>query len=168
MQNIVLIGFMGSGKSAIGKRLAKELGLDFIDSDKIIAKNANKSINQIFSEFGEAHFRALEAEFIKEYKEYENLVIATGGGMSIHNDISELGVRFYLNARFDVIFMRISGKTHRPLFTTKEQTYQIFKERKPIYEKHCDFKINTNAPIKKIVHKICQIIDKSLIKSHKG
>src|SRR3972149_11133625 len=86
MKNIVLIGFMGSGKTEIGKRLAEKLGYTFMDTDSIIEKKMGKSISGIFQEDGEEHFRGLEAGGVKELSGIRGWVVSTGGGMVLNRE----------------------------------------------------------------------------------
>ncbi|MEE8184806.1 MAG: shikimate kinase [Thermodesulfobacteriota bacterium] len=80
MRNIIITGFMGTGKTSVGRSLARDLGIDFIDTDKIIADRVKRPINEIFSRYGESYFREIEKTVIKEVSSKSNLVIATGGG----------------------------------------------------------------------------------------
>ena len=81
---VYLVGFMGCGKSSIGKMLARELGYTFVDMDKRLSEREGRSVNEIFAHYGENHFRKLEADFLREIAETheENLIIATGGGVA--------------------------------------------------------------------------------------
>lgn len=160
-QNIVITGFMGSGKSMIARRLAKILNRETIDSDFFIQNATQKSINDIFTEFGEAHFRDLERKFIEKFSREKNLIISTGGGMPIFNDTRILGQRFYLSVSFYTIFKRIERKNHRPLFanhadpkTAREAVFALYKSRQKIYAQECEVKINANNSIKNILHAI--------------
>ena len=83
--NIILIGFMGAGKSAVGKFLARELSMDYLDCDELVEKTAQMSINDIFAKKGEPYFRNLETEIIKTLQDYDNFVISTGGGMVLRD-----------------------------------------------------------------------------------
>jgi len=80
-RNIVLTGFMASGKSAVGKELAKRLKMDFVDTDNLIEEREGMEISRIFREKGESYFRDVETKIVKEVAEYKNSVIATGGGV---------------------------------------------------------------------------------------
>lgn len=146
MQNIVLIGFMGSGKSTIAKLLSHTLQCSLIDSDIYIAKQAQQDIRDIFAQKGEKHFRDLEFDFIQTFSQQQNHVIATGGGMPIFNDIKGLGICVYLKTDFEVICTRLAQTTqnHRPLFDDKQNARELFLQREPIYTNISDMIIDAN------------------------
>ncbi len=154
--NIVLIGFMGCGKSSIGKVLAKEIGFDFIDSDLEIIQSQNMSISNIFKTKGENYFRQLEKNFILNAKNLHHYVIATGGGMPIHTDIRQMGFSIFLDASFETINYRLKSKDDRPLFDA--QAHKRFSTRHPIYLKNADLIIPANNSIKEIVSLILEKI----------
>jgi shikimate kinase len=164
---IILIGFMGSGKSSVGKKLAKLLGIPFVDSDLAIENKTSKTINQIFEEEGEEKFRLLEKEFISEVDPDSSLVIATGGGMPcFHNNIGMLnqkGMTFYLQLDVDNIIIRTSSVTNRPLILQwKEQNLLREKISEKLFEREIFYKkahhiIDANLSIPQIVTQIIQI-----------
>ncbi|MDI1471713.1 MAG: shikimate kinase [Thermodesulfovibrio sp.] len=149
MKNIVLIGFMGTGKSSVGKILAKKLGLKFVDVDEIIEKTTGMKISEIFAKFGEPRFRDIETEVIKLITQNNGQVISTGGGVILReenfNRLKNKGVIFWLKASEDVIFERVKNCKNRPLLQTenpKERIKELLTKRTPFYEK-ADFYINT-------------------------
>ena len=154
--NIVLIGFMGCGKSSLGKVLAKEIGFDFIDSDLEIAKSENMAIADIFKTKGEDYFRQLEKNFILNAKNLNHYVIATGGGMPIYADIREMGFSIFLDSSFEVISHRLRSDRNRPLFDT--QAHERFITRHPIYTKNADLIIPANGTIKETLKLILEKI----------
>lgn len=158
MKNIVLTGFMGCGKSTIGRKLSKILKLNFLDSDSFIAQKYSMSIDEIFSTHGEASFREMERDFVKEFSGKENLVIATGGGMPIYCDTRPLGVRFFLDMRFALLYERISKKSHRPLAKDREQILKIYQSRKRKYISRCEHKINANTSMAKTIDLILKAL----------
>lgn len=128
-QNIVLMGFMGTGKSTVGKRLAKRLGMKFLDMDTIIEERAGKPISRIFAEEGEPHFRTLERELARELSEKSGLVIACGGGVVLNpdniSDYSRTGLVVCLTATPEVILERTSRARNRPLLEEQDRMKRI-------------------------------------------
>jgi len=151
--NIALIGFMGGGKSAVGKALAKKLGKGFVELDSLIEQKAGKSIPEIFQEDGEVAFRELEIEITKEVSREKNLVIACGGGIVLNKiNIDRLrkeSVIVYLIASPRVILKRIQGMgEERPLLNTPNKALtirELLAFRKPFYERAADIKIDTSG-----------------------
>lgn len=138
--NLYLVGFMGVGKSAIGRRVARELGYKFIDSDHSIEKQVGKKIPAIFETEGEARFRAYEREFIESGHPAEGCVVACGGGLVVEAGMSELlkqkGVVICLFASVESIIERTSRNNNRPLLNVQdpeERIRQLLAKREPIY-----------------------------------
>lgn len=130
MKNIVLIGFMGSGKTVVGKRLAKRLGYIFIDTDKIIEDRSGKSITEIFRQYGESYFRELEARLVKDLSGIEGHVISTGGGIVVNREnilsFKKHGFMIcWLKASPETIHNRIKNQTHRPLIDVENPLNEI-------------------------------------------
>lgn len=151
MSNIVLIGFMGVGKSAIGHKLAKELGMNFIDTDEIIEKTEKTSISKIFENKGEEYFRNLETEVLKTLEDYDNFVISTGGGMVLRKEnaamLKELGPVVLLTADPEVVFERVKAAKTRPLLNVtdpRKRIEEILNCRNPIYNSVADFTVDTS------------------------
>ncbi len=148
MKNIYLCGFMGCGKSYMGRKLAKKLSCTLVDLDAYIEEKEGKSIPEIFADEGEAHFRTLEAKYIREMP--ENCIVATGGGAVINPVTAETarnaGTVVFLDADFELCYSRIKGDTHRPLVmkNTKEQLKELFDKRRKIYLEHSDFSVDSN------------------------
>ena len=162
--NIILIGFMGSGKSAIGHQLAKELGLNYLDADELIEKTEKISINRIFAEKGEPYFRDLETEVIKNLEDYDDFVISTGGGMVLRPEnvkmLKGIGPLVLLWADPDSVYQRVKSETHRPLLNVPDPVAEIKKildYRTPIYNKVADLKVDTSKlNVEEAVSKIIQ------------
>ncbi|MEM8796369.1 MAG: shikimate kinase [Pseudomonadota bacterium] len=139
-RNIVFVGMMGSGKSAIGKRLAFNLDLDFIDADQEIEEAANMSIPEMFETFGEEHFRDGERRVIERLMNGGPIVLSTGGGAFMNERTRELvaekGVSIWLQADFETLMERVRRKENRPLLKTADPEATMRKllaEREPVY-----------------------------------
>ena len=165
--NVALIGFMGTGKTAVGKVLAKKLGKEFFELDPLIEQKAGKPIPEIFKDEGEIAFRELEIEVTKEVSEKKNAVIACGGGVVLNKiNIDRLrkeSVIVYLTASPRIILKRTSNDAEvRPLLKTSDKALQIQKLlrfRKPFYERAADIKIDTSnldidSAVKQIIMKL--------------
>ena len=149
--NIALIGFMGVGKTVVGKVLAKKLDKEFVELDALIEQQAGKSIPEIFQQDGEVAFRELEIEVTKEVSKKKNLVIACGGGIVLNKiNIDRLrneSTIVYLTASPKMILKRVSGGSgERPLLKAASRDLKIeelLRFRKPFYERAADIKIDT-------------------------
>lgn len=146
--NIVLTGFMATGKTAIGRAIADISKYEFADTDAWIVTKTGMDITEIFAAHGEEYFRGLEREAVKELAALNNAVIATGGGVVLDkSNIDELrktGVIFNLNPDFSVIEERVeNARATRPLMKGEslEEIKKRFEARKPFYD-NCDHKIN--------------------------
>jgi shikimate kinase len=139
-RSIVLIGLMGAGKTAVGRRLANRLDLPFIDADSEIEQAAGQSIKEIFAEHGEDYFREGERKVIARLLESGPQVLATGGGAYINPETREAirtqGVSIWLKADLRVLLKRVQRRDHRPLLATgNPETImkKLMAERNPIY-----------------------------------
>ncbi len=124
MKRILLIGYMGTGKTTLGRALAEALGLTFIDLDIFIEERYHKSISQIFAERGEDEFRRIEQRILHEVGEFENVIISTGGGTPCFFDnidyMNSLGTTVYLKVPIERLFIRLSiARKQRPLLKDK-------------------------------------------------
>ncbi|MDO8886510.1 shikimate kinase [Candidatus Oleimmundimicrobium sp.] len=162
MKNIVLIGFMGSGKTTIGKLLADKLGVSLIDTDKLIEKKFGKQIKDIFKDEGEDAFRLVESEVINEVSSVGNKVIACGGGVILnHKNVQALkknGLLIYLKASAPILFERIREEGSRPLLNVpnpKDKVSELLKARESLYENVADIVIDTSdMNVDKVVKEI--------------
>jgi shikimate kinase len=149
--NIVLIGFMGTGKSVAGQVLAHELGMRFLDTDALIEKTEKTAIGRIFGEKGEPYFRDLESRVIKTLQDYDNFVIATGGGIVLREEnvrqLKEVGPLVLLWAEPEAIYERVKKEKHRPLLNVVEPLTEIKKLlalREPFYRRAADLEVETS------------------------
>lgn len=162
MKNIVLIGFMGSGKSTVGQALAKDLNLSFFDLDKEIIKREKRSVASIFKEEGEAAFRSLETDIVKDISAKRGVVIATGGGVILNGEniirLKENGVLIYLKADLKILIDRATRSSDRPLLqgdNLSKQARDLLTQREPMYEAAADIVIDTSyLSLKEVVLKI--------------
>lgn len=147
--NIALIGFMGSGKTTVGRQLAKALEMKFIDIDKMISMKEKKTIPEIFQEKGELYFRNLEREIIEEESRENNIVIATGGGAIVDNEniknLKKSSYVVYLNTSLECIYERVKNGRNRPLLNDVEDLLgtieELHSKRAWLYEISADFKV---------------------------
>ncbi len=150
--SIALIGFMGTGKTAVGKALAEKLGREFVELDFLIEQKAGKTIPQIFQQDGEVRFRELEIEVVKEVAGRKNAVIACGGGAVLNRiNIDRLKkecIIVYLTASPEVILKRTSvDENERPLLNVPDRARHIrelLKFRRPFYERAADVTVATS------------------------
>ena len=138
INQIYLIGPMGSGKSTMGRLLAKKLGLPYFDLDKLIEDQEKMSISDIFQKHNEKYFRDLESITLKQYAEESNFVISTGGGCVLRDqnlNILRKGLVIYLKISIEIQFERVKNRTHRPLLNnvTKDTLLQLDRERSSVY-----------------------------------
>ncbi len=150
-RNVFLIGMMASGKSTVGRHLAKALGLDFVDSDSVIEDRAGADIPWIFDIEGEEKFRDREEKVIEELTKRNGVVIATGGGVVLREvnrrRLSERGTVVYLNAPFESLVARARGNTRRPLLTgenARDKLVELMDQRGDLYAQTADIEIRTD------------------------
>lgn len=163
--NIVLIGFMGAGKSVIGKSLAKLLDMEIVDTDKMIEDEATMTVNRIFENHGEKYFRDMETQISKKCSEYSNTIISTGGGIVLRQEnidyLRKNSVIFLLWAEPETIYDRVKNKTDRPLLKVEnplEKIKEMLDYRKEFYEKSSDYTIITdNKDIAEVTAEIKKI-----------
>jgi shikimate kinase len=151
-ENIILIGCMGTGKSAIARTLSKRYKYIFLDTDKEVEKEAGKSISSIFKDGGEPAFRTYESTVCQSLPQKENCVIATGGGIVLNPHNQELlrssGTVFCLSASVDTIYKRVRHTKHRPLLETgdkKKTIAELLQKRNPLYASCAHFTVSTNG-----------------------
>ena len=164
MKNIILIGPMGSGKTTVGKQLAKKLRMDFIDADLEIEKRTGVSISTIFDIEGEEGFRVRETKMLKELCEKTSIVLATGGGAIIKEEnrilLRKSGYVVYLKTSIETQFKRTQKGTNRPLLEkgdAMEKLEELMKQRESLYEQEADFIVSSGErAVSRVVHEICE------------
>jgi shikimate kinase len=149
--NIVLIGFMGSGKSSIGRHVASRLGFQFVDTDALLVDRDGREIAEIFAQDGEARFREMETSVLESLAARNRCVISTGGGIVVREEnralLQTLGFTVWLTASEDVIFERVSRNNKRPLLHTpnpRETVSQLLAVRRPWYAEAAQFTLDTS------------------------
>lgn len=163
--NIYLCGFMGCGKSTIGKKLANKLGVKFVDIDLEIVKMAGKDIPTIFDECGEEYFRNLELEEMKRVSQDTQVVIvATGGGCLINPSCQEIakqsGSIVYIDLGFEVCYDRIKNDENRPIVlnSSKQELYERYVSRDAVYSEVSDYTIKSCGKSKETMEKILPLV----------
>lgn len=159
--NIVLCGFMGSGKTTVGLELAKIMGRKFIDTDDMIEREQGVAIKAIFTVHGEDYFRDLEFACCKKISAMKNCVVSTGGGaLTFKRNVDALkqgGKIVFLDADFDVICQRIGNTKTRPLFQDKEKARALYDERRPKYLSAADYVVDGNMSARKTAMEIAEM-----------
>jgi shikimate kinase len=164
MGNIYLVGFMGTGKTAVGRELAKRKKWQFLDLDELIELKERRSISDIFSQEGEPYFRRIEKKVLKEASKERKFVYACGGGIVIDKEnikvMKETGVIICLTATAEVVLKRTSGYAHRPLLNVanpKKQIELLLKLRAPYYAQ-ADKAIDTSKlSVEQVVEKVIKV-----------
>ena len=163
LNNVVLVGPMGSGKTTVGRRLSEELGVNFYDADHEIIDKTGVSIDHIFDVEGEEGFRKRESDVLKELCSKDNIVLATGGGAVISKEnrfeISKTGSVIYLLSSVDQILRRTAKSKTRPLLkksSNKRKTItDIIEARDPLYREIATIIIDTNGKkLNEVIHEI--------------
>ena len=160
--NIVLCGFMGCGKTTVGKRLAQKIGFNFIDTDSCIENATELKIDKIFDLYGEKFFRNLERTCVNVVSKLSHTVISTGGGTILDaNNVYNLkqnGKIFYLDVPIEVITARLNADSPRPLIKNKNSIIELFNTRKEKYLSVADYVVDASLSI----NCICESVTKSL------
>lgn len=165
MKNIVLLGFMGTGKTGVAKQLAHDLNLEFIEMDSIIESREGIKINEIFAKKGEPYFRKIESDVVNELSNKENLVISAGGGVVLDSsnidNLRKNGILICLDAQPEEILRRVSRQKHRPLLNIENplgKINELLKVRKPYYDKIHFHVETTKKNIKEVVSDIKHLV----------
>lgn len=143
MKNIILVGYMGCGKTTVGKNLARVCEWSFVDTDEWIEEQQGRSISEIFASDGEAAFRDMETAVLREMLagKKEGFILSTGGGMPVREEnralLKQIGRVFYLQAEPETIYERVKGDTTRPLLQCEDplrRIQEMLVQRGPVYE----------------------------------
>ena len=141
MKSIFLCGFMGCGKTTVGKILAARTGRDFIDMDKYIEEKENMTVSQIFEKHGEDYFRDLEHQVCKELSKKENLIVATGGGALTYKRNADIirknATVLFISVPIEIIADRLKNDTTRPLLQREDRQQamkELYDKRMPLYK----------------------------------
>ena len=161
IHNIALVGFMGTGKTSVGHCLAAMLRFQFLDTDELIERQAQKRISTIFSEDGEVRFRQYESDVVEELCFRRRTIISTGGGLVTHSDnmerLKSSALVVCLWASPDVIWSRVRQQSHRPLLNTPDpraRIRELLNERERFY-RESDVLINTEVrSVKQVAHQV--------------
>jgi shikimate kinase len=173
--NIILIGFMGSGKSTVGLELANQMNFPFCDTDVLIEQNAKTTISNIFAEKGEEYFRNLETKTLEEMvQNTEKMIIATGGGLPLRECnaklLKDLGFVVYLKVTKETVLKRLKGDTSRPILAgdnVDEKIDKLLEYREPLYEISAHMQVVVdNKTVPEIVDEI--IRNFNLLENHKN
>lgn len=165
MVNIVLTGFMGAGKSAVGRRLKERTGREMVDTDDMIERDADMAISEIFEKFGEPHFRELEKKAVLKASALENHIIVTGGGVVLKEEnienLRKNGKIVYLYAPAEVLYERMKDETHRPLLQVDDppgKIKELLEFRAPFYANN-DTEIDTrDMSVEEVAEEVVRVI----------
>jgi len=165
MSNIAIVGFMGTGKSAVAMGLAQKLNKTYVSTDDLVVLQENSTIHDIFKNKGEPYFRKVESEVVKKASEMDNVVIDCGGGVVIAEEnirnLKKKGPVICLTATPSVIYERVKEHRHRPLLSTpdpQEAIQSLLKERETFYAR-ADFSVDTSTlTVDQVVSKILALL----------
>ena len=167
LTNVFMVGMMGCGKSAIGRKIAENLKLTFVDTDDLIIQEAGTSIPEIFAAEGEVGFRLRERRVLESLRGSSGQVIATGGGIVLSPEnratLQSLGYGIWLTASVDKLLFRISQNRDRPLMQTanpRETLVALLEEREPLYTEVADMVVDTTElTVCETVHGLVECIN---------
>ncbi len=162
--NLYLVGFMGTGKSTVGRQVAKQLGFRFLDSDHEIERAQGKPVSKIFAEEGEAHFRTLERGFIESGHPASRCIVACGGGLVVPPGMLELlrsrGVVVCMHAPIETILKRTMHTSHRPLLQVdnrEQRLRELYAQREEIYRRTGTMVLTDSRPLREIAGHVLRV-----------
>ncbi len=158
MKNIILIGMPGCGKTTIGKELSKKLGLSFVDSDQYIEETQKVTISQIFTDFGEEHFRLIEMDALKELSKKSGMVLSTGGGVVERCEnidiLKNSGIVVFINRPLDILLKTIDASKRPLLKDGKDKLKELYSRRIDLYRAACHIEVLNDSELEHIVENI--------------
>lgn len=165
--NVMLVGFMGTGKTTVGRMVAERLQKTFVDMDHLIEERAGKKISDIFAQEGEAHFRTLERALIQELSAQENLVVAAGGGIVLNpvniEDFSKRGLVICLKASHETILRRVLKSSDRPLLEEgdkRQRIIDLLNARQALYDA-IPLSVNTAClSAREVADDVCRLVER--------
>lgn len=167
--NLYLVGFMGTGKSTVGRQVAKQLGFEFLDSDHEIERLQGKTVAKIFAEDGEEKFRTLEREYIERGHPAQKRVVACGGGLVVPSGMLELlrsrGIVICMHASIESILQRTMHTTHRPLLEVDDRESrlrELYAQREEIYRRTGTMVLTDSRPLREIVAHVLRVYRQEL------
>jgi shikimate kinase len=162
--NLYLVGFMGTGKTTVGRSAAQRLGFTYLDSDHEIERKQGKTVSELFAADGEPAFRRMEREFIECGHPAERATVSCGGGLVVQPGMSDklrsLGVVVCLHASIETILARTGRQTHRPLLAggdPEERLRTLYAEREPVYRTAGTVILTDGRPLKEIVAHVLRV-----------
>ncbi len=165
MRNIILCGFMGCGKSSIGRKLAYKTGHEFVDTDRYIEEKTGMTISEIFAEKGESGFREIETEVCRELSEKDDLIIAAGGGtLTIPENVEILkkgGKIIFIDVSYENLCERLKHDTRRPLLQVEnrnEVIKELLEKRLPLYRSAASVYVNGNFSSSRVAGNILSVV----------
>ncbi|HHZ05171.1 MAG TPA: shikimate kinase [Clostridiales bacterium] len=170
--NVILCGFMGCGKSTVGKRLSKITGRPFVDMDYYIEEKSNMTVKEIFEKYGEAYFRDLEYNTAVELAQKDNMIISAGGGTLLFERnvqaLSQTGTIVLLNVSLSTLRYRLRNDTKRPLLQRPDKNKamaEMYEQRMPLYTRAADITVRGAKPPVKVCMDICKRLSIPMVKS---
>lgn len=162
--NLYLVGFMGTGKSTVGRLVARQIGFEFVDSDHEIERLQGKPVSRIFAEQGEPAFRTMEREFIERGHPAKKCVVSCGGGLVVPPGMLELlrsrGVIICMHAPIETILQRTMHATHRPLLAVEnpeQRLRDLYAQREEIYRRTGTMVLTDKRPLREIAAHVLRV-----------
>jgi shikimate kinase len=167
--NLYLVGFTGTGKSTVGRQVARHLEMQFVDSDHEIERAHGKTVAQIFAEEGEPAFRALERAFVLGGHPARGVVVACGGGLVVPDGMLELlrdrGVIICLHASLETVMQRTTRSTHRPLLEGEDREKRVralYAPREEIYRRTGTMILTDRRPLREVVAHVQRVYEREM------